>query len=144
MMSAIKGRDTKPELLIRKALHRLGFRYSLHSGGMPGKPDVVLPKYRAVIWINGCFWHGHGCAAAKLPASRIEYWGPKIDRTHARDLASAAAIANLGWRSLTIWECCIRGKGAPGVDWVAAKAAEWLVSGDTSAALDRDSIGESL
>lgn len=91
-MAAIKGKDTKPELAIRRALHALGFRYRLHATGLPGKPDMVFPQYQAIIFVNGCFWHGHDCGAARMPLSRVDYWGPKIERTKARDVAAVAAI----------------------------------------------------
>jgi DNA mismatch endonuclease (patch repair protein) len=128
-MAAIRGKDTKPELAIRRALHRLGFRYRLHGTDLPGKPDMVFPKYKAVIQVNGCFWHGHDCGTAKVPQSRVEYWGPKIERTKARDAATVAAIDAMGWRSLTIWECCMRGKGSPGLEWAVETAARWLAEG---------------
>ena len=128
-MAAIKGKDTKPELAIRRALHALGFRYRLHGTDLPGKPDMVFPKYKAVIQVNGCFWHGHDCGAARVPQSRVEYWAPKIERTKARDAAAVAAIDAMGWRSLTIWECCMRGKGSPGLEWAVETAARWLAEG---------------
>jgi DNA mismatch endonuclease (patch repair protein) len=131
-MAAIKGKDTKPELAVRRGLHALGFRYRLHAGGLPGKPDMVFPRYKAVVFVNGCFWHGHDCGAARVPLSRVEYWGPKIGRTRARDTAAVAALDAMGWRSLTVWECCLRGKGAPGLEWTVETAAGWLAHGRVS------------
>lgn len=139
-MSAIRGHNTNPELAIRKGLHALGFRYSLHSNRFPGRPDIMLPKYRAVIWIHGCYWHGHDCGAAKLPSSNESYWHPKIARTRARDKINSEAVDAAGWRHLTIWECCIRGKNAPGLEQVLERAADWLRNGKDSAEFRGDSF----
>jgi DNA mismatch endonuclease (patch repair protein) len=128
-MAAIKGKDTKPELTVRHALHARGFRFRLHRRDLPGNPDMVFAKHKAVIWVNGCFWHGHDCGAARVPLSRIEYWGPKIERTKARDAAAVEAIDAMGWRSLTIWECALRGKGAMGLESVVEMASRWLAEG---------------
>jgi len=109
IMSRVKGRDTQPELVVRRQLHRLGYRFRLHRKDLPGKPDIVLPKYRAVIFVHGCFWHGHpGCRRATRPASNTEFWDRKIDSNVARDAQAQAALAALGWRQLTIWQCQIR------------------------------------
>jgi DNA mismatch endonuclease (patch repair protein) len=137
MMAAIRGKNTKPELAVRKGLHALGFRYVLHSSSFPGRPDMVLPKYRAVIWVHGCYWHGHGCGAAKLPSSNRSYWHPKIERTQARDRRNAEAVEAAGWRSLTVWECALRGKDAPGIERVLQRAAAWLLSGEPSDFIER-------
>lgn len=139
-MAAIRGKDTKPEMAIRRGLHALGFRYSLHSRRFPGRPDMVLPKHRAVIWINGCYWHGHGCGAAKLPQSNESYWHPKIERTRARDIRNAEAVEAAGWRHLTIWECALRGKEIVGIEAVVERTARWILSGTASAVISRDSI----
>ena len=109
-MAAVKGKDTKPELLIRKGLHRLGFRFRLHDRRLPGKPDLVFPKYRAVIFVNGCFWHKHDCHLFKQPATRKEFWEDKINRTCERDRENRAALKEAGWRILTVWECSLKGK----------------------------------
>lgn len=138
MMAAIKGRDTGPELSIRKGLHSLGFRYSLHSRNLPGKPDIVFRKYRAVVWVHGCFWHGHDCGEAREPASNMHYWSPKIQRTRDRDAAARKAVEAMGWRCLTIWECSIRGKGAIGTETVIERAARWFLSGDPSAEIHKN------
>jgi DNA mismatch endonuclease (patch repair protein) len=140
MMAAIKAKDTQPELAVRRGLHAMGFRYALHSNRFPGRPDMVLAKHRAVIWVNGCYWHGHPCGAAKLPSSNESYWHPKIERTRARDLRNAEAVEAAGWRHLTIWECALRGKHAPGIERVLEAAALWIVSGTSSASISRDSI----
>lgn len=109
MMSNIKGRNTKPELLIRSLLHAQGFRFRIHRKDLPGKPDIVLPKYKAIIFIHGCFWHGHqNCRLFKLPASRTEFWEAKISKNQENDLKAKELLFNSGWRICTIWECAVR------------------------------------
>lgn len=109
VMRAVKSGDTKPELALRKALHALGYRYRLHVKDLPGKPDLVLPKYRTVIFVHGCFWHGHSCKrGARVPKSNIDYWVEKIARNKARDRKNAAALRKLGWRVITLWECQLK------------------------------------
>lgn len=138
VMAAVRSKNTKPELAIRRGLHALGFRYSLHARRLPGRPDIVLPKHGAVIFVNGCFWHGHeDCSFARIPATRSEYWQAKIDRNRERDSESRAALEALGWRHLTIWECSKRGTASPGLDETVLKAAEWLTSGAASTSLSR-------
>lgn len=105
LMRAIKGSNTKPELLVRSLLHRLGYRFRLHRRDLPGKPDIVLPRYRAVIFVNGCFWHCHTCRAGHVPKSREHYWGPKLARTQERDARNYAALVDQGWRVKVVWEC---------------------------------------
>lgn len=105
-MRAVKGKDTKPEIALRKALFALGLRYRLNVKDLPGKPDLVFPKYRTVIFVHGCFWHGHACKrGARAPKSNAEYWNAKIARNKARDKNNAAALKKLGWRVVTVWEC---------------------------------------
>lgn len=116
-MRAIRNKDTKPELLIRKALHARGYRYRLGGSGLPGHPDIVLPKYKTVIFINGCFWHGHGCKYFKLPATRTEFWAGKIKSNQERDQRSASQLLELGWTVLTVWECSLKPSGV-GLDFV--------------------------
>ncbi|MDC5607227.1 DNA mismatch endonuclease Vsr [Acinetobacter baumannii] len=109
MMSNIKGRNTKPELLIRSLLHAQGFRFRINRKDLPGKPDIVLPKYKAIIFIHGCFWHGHqNCRLFKLPASRTEFWEAKISKNQENDLKTKSLLLDSGWRICTIWECAIR------------------------------------
>ena len=109
MMAGIKGRNTKPEILIRKLLHKKGFRFRLHVKNLPGKPDIVLPKYKAVIFVNGCFWHGHkGCRLFKLPATRTEFWQEKITRNQANDSKSINLLLENNWKVGVVWECSIR------------------------------------
>jgi len=109
VMRAVKSSDTKPELALRKALHALGYRYRLHVKNLPGKPDLVFPKYRAVIFVHGCFWHGHSCKrGARVPKSNVDYWVEKIARNKTRDRKNAAALRKLGWRVITLWECKLK------------------------------------
>lgn len=106
MMSGIRGKNTKPELQVRKSLHARGFRFRLHVKELPGKPDLVLPKHRAVIFVHGCFWHRHqGCRFAVLPKSNSEFWARKLDSNRDRDLLHGQQLSSLGWRVFTIWEC---------------------------------------
>ena len=108
-MSRIKGKNTKPELLVRKFLFANGFRYRLHDPKLPGKPDIVLPKYKTVIFVNGCFWHGHkGCPYFVLPKTRTEWWMEKIKGTRMRDKAAEVALNVKGWRVITLWECQLK------------------------------------
>lgn len=108
-MSNIRGRDTRPEMLIRRGLHARGLRYRLQDRSLPGRPDLVFPKYRAVILVHGCFWHGHTCPMFRLPGTRPEFWTAKIDANRARDVRAAEALSAQDWRVLTIWECSLRG-----------------------------------
>lgn len=110
-MAAVKGRNTKPELLVRKFLHSRGFRYRLNHPRLPGHPDLVLLKYRTVIFVNGCFWHGHeGCRYYVLPKTNVEFWQSKIERNRSRDMAEMKELASMGWHSITIWECQLKPK----------------------------------
>lgn len=105
-MRAIKSRNTEPEVRVRSLLHRLGYRFRLHRRDLPGNPDIVLPSRRIAIFVNGCFWHGHGCArGARMPKANADYWSAKIARNKARDGESASALASLSWRAVVLWEC---------------------------------------
>ena len=108
-MSRIRGRDTKPEMVIRRGLHARGFRFRLQARDLPGRPDLVLPRHRAVVFVHGCFWHGHECQLFQTPATRREFWEAKIARNRERDVQAYDALAAHGWRTLTVWECAIRG-----------------------------------
>ena len=110
-MSRIRGKNTKPEILVRKGLHTRGFRFRLHNRKLPGSPDIVLPKYGVVIMVNGCFGHGHkGCRYATKPKTNIEFWETKIARNRHRDEVTTAHLEALGWTVITVWECELRGK----------------------------------
>ena len=106
VMRAVKSKDTKPELRLRKALHRLGYRYRLNVKDLPGKPDLVFPKYRVALFVHGCFWHGHECKRGRRkPKTNADYWREKIQRNRVRDRQNAQALEALGWRVITVWEC---------------------------------------
>jgi DNA mismatch endonuclease (patch repair protein) len=106
IMSKVRSSNTAPELLVRRLLHRDGFRFRLYGNDLPGNPDIILPKYRTVILVHGCFWHRHkNCAEASMPQSNVEYWEKKFDRNVRRDRRIKRELSNLGWRVITIWEC---------------------------------------
>ena len=107
IMAGIRGRDTGPEMAVRRALHRRGWRYRLHDRRLPGRPDIVLPRHRAVVLVHGCFWHGHECPMFRLPSSRVDYWRDKIQNNRKRDERNVRALAESGWRVLIVWECAI-------------------------------------
>lgn len=108
-MSRIKSRDTKPELVLRSAMHRKGFRFRVNDTRLPGKPDIVFPKYRAAVFVHGCFWHRHpGCSVATTPKSNTAFWMEKFDRNVARDTRSKEALEASGWRVFTVWECDLK------------------------------------
>ncbi|MFG1193394.1 MULTISPECIES: very short patch repair endonuclease [Xanthobacter] len=128
-MSRIRGRDTKPELLIRRGVHAAGLRFRLHLRGLPGRPDLVFPRHRAVILVHGCFWHGHHCPMFKLPATRAEFWAAKIGGNSARDRRDLEDLAAAGWRVLVVWECSLKGPARrPIADVISCCAA--FVRGD--------------
>ncbi len=129
MMSGIRGKNTRPELAIRKGLHARGFRYRLHDSRLPGKPDIAFPKYRAVIMIHGCFWHGHDCHLFKWPSSRTDFWKKKIARNQEKDRENDENLEKAGWRILTIWECALKGKTRLDPALVMDIASGWLESG---------------
>lgn len=104
-MSRIRSRDTKPEIWVRKALHAHGFRFRLHRRDLPGRPDIVLPKYNAVVFVQGCFWHAHRCQKGRIPASRSAFWRSKFETNQKRDVRNSRALRTSGWRVYTIWEC---------------------------------------
>lgn len=130
MMSGIRGKDTQPEMLIRSMLHRAGFRYRLHHAGLPGKPDLVFPKYKALILINGCFWHGHDCHLFKWPSSRPEFWREKIEGNKARDVNNLRKCRDAGWRVMVIWECAMKGNGRVPAEELSTCIRDWLLGGN--------------
>ncbi|MBW0176673.1 DNA mismatch endonuclease Vsr [Sediminibacterium sp.] len=108
-MSRIKGKDTKPEMLVRRFLHAQGLRYKLHDKTLPGKPDIVLPKYKTVVFVHGCFWHGHkNCRYFVIPKTRTEWWVEKIAINTANDAKAIAALKKNQWKIITIWECALK------------------------------------
>lgn len=134
MMAGIRGKNTKPEVLIRKQLFARGYRYILHDARLPGKPDLVFPKYHAVIEINGCFWHRHKCSLFKWPTSRVDFWRRKLERNHSNDLVNGERLRAQGWRVLTLWECALRGPRRLPLEEVLTKV-ETFLKGDRRASL---------
>lgn len=140
MMRGIRGTHTQPERCIRRLLHRHGFRFRLHVRKLPGKPDIVLPRHRAVVFVHGCFWHGHDCPLFRLPSTRSDFWLEKINKNRTNDLRALAALQNEGWRVAIIWECALRGRHAVHVADLEHLIARWLRSNDRTlelAALNR-------
>jgi DNA mismatch endonuclease (patch repair protein) len=129
MMAGIRGRDTQPEMVLRRGLHRAGFRFRLHDRRLSGKPDLVFPGRSAVIFVHGCFWHGHDCHLFKWPSSRPDWWRAKIDSNKARDATQLAALHGDGWRVLTVWECALKGRTRLPDGEALTCAAEWLQAG---------------
>ncbi len=140
MMSGIRGKNTQPELAIRSALHRQGFRFRLHRKDLPGKPDVVFPGYRAVILVHGCFWHGHGCHLFRWPKTRRDFWRQKITANIARDHRHHRALTDCGWRVAIIWECALKGRTRLSMEAIAEDCATWLNSNETGLVLGGDEI----
>ncbi|WP_268800134.1 very short patch repair endonuclease [Pseudomonas huanghezhanensis] len=129
MMSGIQGKNTSPELLIRKALHARGFRFRIHAKDLPGKPDLLLPKYKAAVFIHGCFWHGHTCRYFKVPKTRPEFWLEKIGKNQIRDGVQEASLKALGWRVLVVWECAVRSMKKQKSPLLVDLIANWLING---------------
>lgn len=130
MMSGIRGKDTAPEIAVRKGLHSLGFRYRLHAAALPGKPDLVFPRARAVLFVNGCFWHGHDCHLFRMPATRQDFWRSKIEANKTRDQKSREALTREGWRVGTVWECAVKGRTRRKLDELLGSVAHWLDSSE--------------
>ena len=105
IMSRVRNRNTRQELIVRSLLHRLGYRFRIHRTDLPGTPDIALPKYKTVIFVNGCFWHGHRCSRGKLPDTKVDFWKAKIDKNIARDRKNYFQLTNLGWHVITVWSC---------------------------------------
>lgn len=129
-MSRIRGKDTKPELLIRRGLHARGLRYRLHCRSLPGSPDLVFPKYNIAVFVHGCFWHAHGCALSTLPVTRHEFWTLKLEGNVARDQKAIASLQASGWRVLVIWECAMRGRGRQNENTVLDLAVQIIQAPD--------------
>lgn len=135
MMSGIRGRDTQPELSLRRALHALGFRYKINDRRLPGKPDIVLPRYRAAIFVHGCFWHRHsGCRYATTPTTRAEFWRSKFEANVQRDARNLQALLDADWRVAIIWECAL---GPKRIVRTAERASKWIKGPLASLAIGR-------
>lgn len=127
-MAAVKSGNTVPELSLRKALHANGLRYRLHVPELAGKPDLVFAKHRAVLFVHGCFWHGHDCGACRIPQTRRDYWIAKIGRNMSRDTQTVRTLIKDGWRVATVWECAVRGPRKLSIESVSALVIKWLHS----------------
>lgn len=125
MMSGIRGKNTGPELMVRKYLHSKGFRFRLYAKELPGKPDLVFPKYKAVVFVHGCFWHGHECPLFKWPQTRAKFWKDKIVRNRAKDKRAATSLMTGGWRVCVVWECALR-KNNKDIDALLGRVVDWL------------------
>ena len=125
-MSRIKGKDTRPELTVRRILHAAGFRYRLHAKDLPGRPDIVLRSRKTLVFVNGCFWHGHDCHGTRLPKSNRRFWNAKIKANMARDARNLAECRRLGWRVLVVWECALRGRGRWSEAWLSREVTAWV------------------
>jgi len=130
-MRAIRAANTRPEIVVRRALHALGFRFRLHVRELPGKPDLVFPRYKAIVFINGCFWHKHACHLFRWPGDNAEKWRVKLAGNQERDRRDIASLLALDWRVLICWECALRGKERIGIDEAAQQIAAWLHSGNS-------------
>jgi DNA mismatch endonuclease (patch repair protein) len=135
VMSHIRSRDTKPEMAVRRMLHAMGFRYRLHRRDLPGTPDIVLPRRKAIILVNGCFFHGHECASFRWPDSNRAFWQEKIRRNRERDAATSAALMADGWRVLTVWGCALKGPRRLDAGRLAAILARFILGTDGCAVL---------
>ena len=129
MMAAVKSKDTAPEVTVSKALHRCGFRYRKHVANLPGKPDLVFRKYKAVVLVHGCFWHRHNCRMYRLPRTRTKFWREKVQSNRRRDGLVRDRLRGAGWRCLTVWECALRGPQRRRLDELIDEIAEWLTGG---------------
>lgn len=141
MMSGIRGKNTRPEMLVRRHLHARGFRYRLHVATLPGKPDIVLPRYRAVILIHGCFWHGHDCHLFKWPSTRQEFWWAKIERNRQKDAETLVELEATGWRVLSVWECAIKGRQRLSPEDLIERISSWIISDTNQNVIRGDSHG---
>jgi DNA mismatch endonuclease, patch repair protein len=144
MMAGIRGKDTKPEIVLRRGLHGRGFRFQLHRSDLPGKPDLVFPRHRAVLFAQGCFWHGHQCRLFKWPQTRNEFWRTKIIQNCDRDKASSKKLREAGWRIGEVWECALKGRSRLDVTEVLDRCERWLLSSDPALEITGDETGLSL
>jgi len=126
MMAGIRSRDTRPEIMVRKSLHAKGFRFRLNTPDLPGRPDLVLPRYRVVVFVHGCFWHGHQCRLFHWPKSNPKFWRKKISGNMKRDAANLQNLVREGWSVLTVWECALRNRSEAGIQASLDRAAHWI------------------
>ena len=135
MMSGIRAKDTKPEILWRRMLHKEGLRFQLHRRDLSGKPDLVFPRHHVALFVNGCFWHGHECRIFKWPKTRVQFWQNKIQHNRDRDLRVIEDLEALGWRCLVAWECALRGATEATIAAAGKSVAKWIRDGAGSAQL---------
>jgi DNA mismatch endonuclease, patch repair protein len=128
IMASVGQKNTGAEVLLRKALHRHGLRYKLHDRSLPGSPDLVLPRFKAVIFVHGCYWHSHGCYRSTIPQTRKAFWLSKFEANRVRDARTRAELLSLGWRVLTVWECTLNGKLAKPIGPLVTRVQTWLKS----------------
>lgn len=142
MMEGIRGKNTKPELLIRKVLHARGFRYRLHGRKLRGKPDMSFPKYSAIIFVHGCFWHRHDCRLFKWPESNQTFWRDKITANATRDKKHYQDLTDCGWRILTVWECALKGKKNQEIRKVINSISHWLLSKNNNCEISQGTFND--
>lgn len=144
MMSGIRGKNTKRERIVRSLLHRIGYRSRIHRKDLPGNPDIVLPKYRAVIFVHGCYWHGHGCYRFKVPQTNTEFWIGKIRRNMERDRRQCRELKEKGWRIATVWECALDGRKRMEPQELAQRLSAWIRSGSSRITIGSDTDEEGI
>jgi DNA mismatch endonuclease (patch repair protein) len=132
IMASVGQKDTGAELLLRSALHKIGLRYRLHDRSLPGSPDLVFPRFHAVVFVHGCYWHSHGCYRSTIPKSRREFWTEKFHANRSRDERNVSGLLEGEWRVLTVWECALRGKTTRTPTVVAETTRAWLESSESS------------
>jgi DNA mismatch endonuclease, patch repair protein len=129
-MSSVRSKDTGPEMLLRSVLHRAGLRYRLHDGTLPGSPDLAFPRFRAAVFVHGCYWHSHGCYKSTVPKSRRAFWEAKFSANRERDERNIRSLRERGWRIMIVWECALKGKTSWSAVVVANTVKEWLQSSE--------------
>jgi len=132
MMAGIRSKDTQPEMRVRRGLHQRGLRFRLHVRGLPGRPDLVLPRWNTVVFVHGCFWHGHDCSYFRWPKTRTEFWCEKINGNRERDGRATEQLCAAGWRVLVIWECAFRGGSVAAQNAVLDRIAHWITNEQSS------------
>lgn len=141
-MSRIRSRDTKPEIQVRRLLHAAGFRFRLHRKDLPGRPDIVLPKWKAVIDVRGCYWHAHGCHLFQQPKQNREFWSPKLAKNVDRDASNARKLTEAGWRHLIVWECALRGKHKTGETELSSQISRWIRGAEPAGSIPKRGTAE--
>lgn len=135
MMRAVRSKDTEPEIRVRQLLHKRGLRFRLHDKSLPGKPDLVFPRFRGAVFVHGCFWHGHDCSLFKMPGTRLAFWCQKFNQNQARDGRVTTQLLSAGWRVAVVWECALKGRGRMAEAEMADTLAAWLSGEDATVVL---------